>query len=263
MINLWRRWILGWKKPDSKIKAAMVTPLIVMRDGGKVKSQAKQIAKSGNYNCVATLIDLQPGRTYIEHGRTTDKLTRIGKRNLESILGEGLPILLIFRNDWAQRTKKWIPSFNGVASAEQFYGGLQLQRDKLFLQSIKTYWPYIHIQISLEPDSPLSAGYAVQVAEYLRKAGFKGRLICNPIGNAVKAYERVRGDLDRLKVTWARSDHDSSYGDSIANTDGNTKINAGNAKEWLAKLKAHAHGEYILWSKELANSENSIQKEYL
>ena len=44
MINLWRRWILGWKKPDSKIRAAMVTPMIVMKDNGKCKAQAKQIA---------------------------------------------------------------------------------------------------------------------------------------------------------------------------------------------------------------------------
>jgi len=262
MINLWRRWILGWTKPDSKIKAAMVTPLIVMRDKGKVKAQAKQIAKSSHYNCVATLIDLQRGRTYIGDGRNSIKLTSLGERNLKILLGQGLPVLLIFKNDWAQRTRQsWIPSYQGQPSAEQFYSDAQLKRDKDFLKSIETYWPWIHIQLSIEPDSPLSALYAVRLAEYLRKEGFRNRLVVNPIGAAVRAYNEVRGGLDAAMVTWARSDHDSSFADSIANTDGNLKINAGNAKEWLAKLKAH--GEFILWSKELANSENSIPKEYL
>jgi len=263
MINLWRRWILGWKKPESKIRAAMVTPLIVMKDGGKCKAQAKQIAGSKHYNCVATLVDLQRGRNYIGDGRTTSELTSLGERNLKTILGQGLPVLLLVKNDWGQRTKAWVPSFQGVPPAEQFYGRSQMQRDKLFLQSIKSYFPWIHIQLSIEPDSPLSAGYAVELAEFLRKSGFKGRLIVNPIGGAVSAYQRLRGDLDKHKVTWARSDHDANFSDLVANTDGNLKINASNAREWIAKLKAHPGGEYILWSKELANSENKIPGEYL
>ncbi len=270
MKTLWIKilaFVCRWPKACKHIKAAMVTPMLSMRDKNVVKKQAKQLAKSRHYNSVAALIDLQAGRPYIKPGRTRTKLTKEGERNLRIVLGEGITPVVVCRNDWAQRNKQSsIPSLgNGPALADQaaFYSDAMLDQELGFLDSLSPYWPHIHIQLNIEPYHPDSARFALLMAQWLRSKGFKGQLWVNPYDKSVAAHAAINQQLADFRVEWARSWHAHTPSpDPVWNTDGNLQINSGNAKVYLQRI-ADSGKQMILWSKELANCPNELPGGYL
>jgi hypothetical protein len=263
MINLWRKYILGWKSPPKDIRCAFVTPMFVNKDHSAVKRQCKQLAKAG-YNSVMALVDLQDGRPYIFRGRTATKLDSKTEKNLKIVLGAGLTPVIIIRNDWASRTKqKYIPSAGGQSLGADFYSGQRLQSEKLFIQSLKWLYPYSIMQLNLEPDRPEAAGFAVSLAELFRKLGFKHDLLVNPY-LAAQAHERLRGELQRHKVKWANSYN----GEAVPphdwwNTDGNLKLTDATAPEWIARMRRSGK-PWAIWSMTLAHiGSKEIPQSYL
>lgn len=270
MKSIWIKWLAfvqHWPKPVKWIEGAFVTPLLVMRDERSVRQQVKQLAKSTNYNAVFSLVDLQAGRPYIAPGRTRTALTKTAERNLRIVLDAGLTPIVITRNDWAQRTKQGsIPSLgNGPALADQaaFYSPEMYRQETDFLDSLKPYWKFIHLQISIEPYREESAGFALRLAQYLRGSGFRNRIIVNPYDRARQAHAAIGPELSKAGVEWARSWHtDQPSPDTIHNTDGDTRINAVNAAQFLARIRGWGR-QYSFWSKDLANSAGDLPEGYL
>jgi hypothetical protein len=261
----WRAWLFNWSEPDNKhIRAAMVTPLFVMRDADTARLQAEQLAGSRIYNSVASLVDLQRGRPYIEDGRGPMSLKDVARRNIRTVLKAGLTPIIIIRNDWAVRTgQAYIPSCKGPTTAAQFYSSAALMAEKMFLGKLREFWPYCHFQLNIEPDSHLSAQFALDLAKWLRGAGFKNRILVNPYKEAEVAHERIRGELAKLGVDFARSLSGTGLGsDPVINLDGNLTVNAVTAKAWISKLQA-SRRDWILWSKQLANTSGRIEGAYL
>ncbi len=265
-LNLWFETTFGWPKACDFIKAAMITPLLVYKDKKQVSKQAEKLSKSKYYNSIASLIDLQEGRGYIIMGRTATKLHKDCERNIILTLNEGITPILIIRNDWAVRSKvkTKIPSLNGPAptNIKDFYSNIILETEKKFLNELKKYFPYIHIQLNIEPGSVLAANFSLQLANHLRAIGFKNKLIINPY-SATAASEAIRGQLDKLGVIWARSYHKNTPPpDPVWNTDGNLSINGTNVKKWLSLIESSGR-QYMLWTKSLADCPNGIPSEYL
>jgi hypothetical protein len=246
------------------IRGAMVTPMFVYLDSGQVKSQSAAL-KSAGFNAVVSLVDLQSGRSYIFPGRSPTALAAQTRANIEHVLNAGLTPILIVRNDWAARTRTGvIPSIGGQpATSEAFYAANLLENDKVFLRSLADLFPYVHFQLSIEPDVPESALYALRLAEDLRAAGFRGRILLNPTVEAMYAHQSILPALSAAGCEFARSWHDAAPSpDNVWSTDGRTAINAGNAQSVIAALKASGK-EYILWSQELSNAPNGIPAGYL
>jgi hypothetical protein len=265
-LNLWFGTTFGWPKAVSFIKAAMITPLLVYKDNKQVSKQAEKLAKSKHYNSVASLIDLQEGRNYIVMGRTASKLHKDCEKNIILTLNEDITPIIIIRNDWAVRNKwkQTIPSIGGPAPANMgdFYNNSILESEKKFLNCLKKYFPYIHIQLNIEPGTSAAANFSLQLAGHLRNIGFKNKLIINPY-SATNASEAIRSQLNSLGVVWARSYHKNNPPpDPIWNTDGNVSINGANVKNWLNTIESSGK-EYILWTKSLADCPNGIPSEYL
>jgi len=254
-----------WPKACARIEAAMVTPLFVMRDTAQVKAQAKAL-KAGGFNAVASLIDLQSGRDYIFPGRTATALEPTCRENIERALDAGLTPLLLIINDWAVwgAPNSVIPSVGGQpSSAVAFYSEVSLENQKRLLASLADLFPYVHFQLSIEPQAAESAGFALRLATQLRADGFKGRIIVNPVGAALAAHQAIQGALDEAGCEIASSWHAATpppY--KIWNTDGRPDINSGNAQSILKAIRASGK-EFILWSQELANSPNGIPAGYL
>jgi hypothetical protein len=253
-----------WPLACTRIEAAMVTPLFVMRDTAQVKAQAKAL-KAGGFNAVASLIDLQSGRDYIFPGRTATALDPKCRENIERVLDAGITPLIMLKNDWAVwgAPSSTIPSINGQPRTQAaFYASDLLANDKRLLASLKDLFPYVHFQLSIEPQVAESAGFALALAGHLREAGFQGRIIVNPVGAALAAHQAIQGALDEAGCEIASSWHAATpppY--RVWNTDGRPDINAGNAQAVLSQLRAH--GEFILWSQQLANSPTGIPAGYL
>lgn len=247
-------------------RAAMVTPMLVYKDTGLVKRQATAL-KAAGYTAIASLVDLQTGqgqRDYIVAGRMATKLTDEAEQNLEAVIAAGLTPVVIIRNDWAVRTKTGhIPSISGQPETEtDFYSSTRLRYEKQFLDSLAVFYPDIYIQLSIEPNAPESADFALQLARHLRARGFAGRLFVNPIGAAVTAHEAIRGDLDMAGVEWARSHHGASVpADPVWNTDGDTALNGNNVRERVRLMEASGKG-WILWTHTLANCPGDFPGEY-
>ena len=254
-----------WPLACQKIEAAMVTPLFVMADVAQVKAQAKAL-KAGGFNAVASLVDLQSGRNYIFPGRTATALEPTCRENIERVLDAGLTPIIIIRNDWAVwgAPNSVIPSVGGQpTSAAAFYSDAILANEKRMLSSLADLFPYVHFQLSIEPQVAESAGFALRLATQLRADGFKGRIIVNPVGAALAAHQAIQGALDEAGCEIASSWHAATpppY--KIWNTDGRPDINSGNAQSILKAIRASGK-EFILWSQELANSPNGIPAGYL
>ena len=262
--NLFKK---DWPKACYSINAAMITPLFVYNDNSQVKKQAEALKKSSNYNSVCSLVDLQEGRNYIFMGRNSVKLDSKCEKNIKSVLDAGITPILIVRNDWAVRNgwKQKIPSVGGPAPSNhaEFYNQSYLTNEKKFLKSLESYFPYIHIQLSIEAEPRESADFALNMAAYLRGIGFKNKILINPYNSAIHAHEVIRSKLDGQGIVWARSYHGvTPPPDPIWNTDGNTKINALNFKEWMSKFK-NSKKEYIVWTADFANCPTGIPSEYL
>lgn len=254
-----------WPLACTRIEAAMVTPLFVMADVAQVKAQAKAL-KAGGFNAVASLVDLQSGRNYIFPGRTATALEPTCRENIERVLDAGLTPIIIIRNDWAVwgAPNSVIPSVGGQpASAAAFYSDAILANEKRMLSSLADLFPYVHFQLSIEPQVVESAGFALRLATQLRADGFKGRIIVNPVGAALAAHQAIQGALDEAGCEIASSWHAATpppY--KIWNTDGWPDINSGNVQSILKAIRASGK-EFILWSQELANSPNGIPAGYL
>lgn len=254
----------AWPKACAELKCAMATPLFVMRDTEMAAKQAAQIKGSGKFNSIASLVDLQSGRDYIVAGRTATALAAQSRRIIENTLSLGLTPVVLIRNDWKVRTKG-IPSLGGAEAPSNdadFYTAAMLEQEKAFCASFRDLWPYVHLQLSIEPNHKDSAAFALSLAQYLRAEGFANKLIVNPLGDAVAAHESiradVRADLSAANVTWARSWHSASAPpDGTWNTDGNNSITDANFGEWVSRLE-NSGKEYILWSKTLANSSGAF-----
>lgn len=258
---------IGWNKACNKIESLMVTPLFVYKDSKQVAKQSEAMKKSKKYNAVCGLVDLQEGRDYIFMGRNSTKLDSQCKKNIRTVLGNGLTPILIIRNDWAVRNKwgKKIPSIGGPAPANQadFYNAQRVESEYSFLSSLKNLFPYIHIQVNIEPEHKASADFAFKLASKLRDLGFKNKIIVNPYSSAVSAHQSIRPALDSKGVLWARSWHNSTIPpDPIWNSDGNTKINRNTAVSYYNNMK-NSGREFIMWSQELANCPSGIPGEYL
>lgn len=275
MINSFINWVselIGvaspvWPKACKKIESMMITPFFVYKDRKKSKKQAELLSKSDKYNSICGLVDLQEGRNYIISGRNATKLEKQCVKNIRTALDNGLTPVLIIRNDWAVRNKikQRIPSVDGPAPSNQadFYSTSFFDRESKFLESLKWLFPYIHIQVNIEPEHPASADFANSLSIKLRSIGFKNKIIVNPYGKAVSAHSSIKGHLDSNGVSWGRSWHSMSLPpDPIWNTDGNTNINRGTIKNYYIKIK-NSGREYIIWSQEMANNPDGIPSEYL
>jgi len=265
------RFLLGlfgksWPKACKKIEAAMITPLLVYNNKKQVERQTKELKSSKFYNAVCSLVDLQEGRNYIFMGRSSIKLDKKCEENIQTVLNGGITPILIIRNDWAIRNK-WkqrIPSVGGPAPSNEkvFYGNDYLEQEKKFLKSLEKFFEYIHIQLNIEPNAPESAQFALKLAEYLRSIGFKNYIIVNPYNSAVAAHSKIKAQLDKHGVMWARSHRGMNPSpDPIWNSDGDTNINDNNAKVYLDKMKKSGK-HYILWSQKLANCPDGIPEGY-
>jgi hypothetical protein len=257
----------SWKPAASSIRAAMVTPLFVMKDLKATRQQVSQLATSSNFNSVVSLVDLQTGpteRQYIVNGRDATRLSAAAEANIRVVLDAGLTPILIVRNDWASRTKKnFIPSVGGPSTGASFYSGDKLANERKFLSNLKWLYPHAHFQLNIEPDRPESANFALEMAKHLRAEGFKGKLIVNPYSNAVAAHQNIRSQLNSLGVVWARSKNSGTTSeDPIFNSDGNTSLNAANAAGFIDQVRKTGK-EYIIWSRELANSSGALPDAYL
>lgn len=244
----------AWPQACARLNCAMATPMLSMTDTGMVGKQAAQL-KAAGFNSVAALVDLQPGRPYIQDGRTAAALTSKGRDNLDAILSAGLTPLVIIRNDWACRTgKPYVPSCGGNPGGVAFYSQKRLENEIAFVRSLEKYFPHVHLQLSIESGFAEAAAFALDLAQQIRKLGFAGRLIVNPYGEAVAAHDKIKASLALAGVEWARSWHgDGLPPDKIWNTDGNAAITDSNFAAWRDKLKA-SQREFILWTNTLANS---------
>jgi len=248
-----------------KLMAAMVTPMFVYSDTGLVRLQAAALRQAG-YNSVCSLVDLQTGpgqRDYIIKGRMATKLSDECMANIDEVIKAGLTPIIIIRNDWAVRTKSGsVPSIGGQPdSPDDFYSSTRLRYEKQFLYSLQGYYSYIHIQLSIEPDHPASADFALQLARHLRAAGFANRLLINPLSPAVAAHKSIQAGLAAAGVEWARSHHgDSVPPDPVWNTDGDTALNGSNVRARVAKMQASGK-DWILWTQSLANSHGDFPAE--
>ncbi len=251
--------------PSDRLRCAFVTPMLAYSDTGLVRRQADALRSAG-YNAVCSLIDLQTAdgkRDYVTAGRMATKLTPKGEANLEALLSSGLVPVVIIRNDWAVRTKSGsVPSIGGQPTSQaDFYSAARLRYEKQFLDSLQGYYKHIHIQLSIEPEHPASADFALQLARHLRAAGFRNRLFVNPYSAAVAAHEAIRGELAAVGVEWARSHHgDSVPPDPVWNTDGDTALNGSNIRARVAKMQASGK-DWILWTQSLANSHGDFPAE--
>ena len=250
-----------------KLKAVMATPMFVMRDNSVVRRQAAQL-KAAGYNAVASLVDLQTGegqRDYIIRGRMATKLTDGCMTNLDAVIEAGLVPIVIIRNDWAVRTGSGhVPSIGGQPDSQaDFYSATRLRYEKDFCEAMAAYFQDIHIQLSIEPEHPASADFALQLARHLRTIGFENRIFVNPYSAAVAAHEKIRSELVALDVEWARSHHgDSVPIDPVWNTDGDTALNGNNIATRVAAMEASGK-DWILWTHSLANSRGDFPAEYL
>ena len=253
--------------PADRIRGAMVTPMLVYSDTSLVCRQAAAL-KAAGYNAVASLVDLQTGagqRDYIVKGRSATKLTSKGEENLMAVIDAGLVPVVIIRNDWAVRTKSGsVPSIGGQPTSQaDFYSAARLRYEKQFLDSLQGYYKHIHIQLSIEPEHPASADFALQLARHLRAAGFANRLLINPLSPAVAAHKSIQAGLAAAGVEWARSHHgDSVPPDPVWNTDGDTALNGSNVRARVAKMQASGK-DWILWTQSLANSHGDFPAEYM
>jgi len=254
----------GWPDATGDIKAAMITPMLVNKNNSAVKKQARQLKESKHFNSVASLIDLQSGRNYIFPGRNATALSSGTKKNIETVLREGITPILIIRNDWAARTGTGsIPSVNGQIGNAQFYNSSLLASEKKFVESLESYYKFIHIQINIEPDRDESANFALELARHLRANGFKNQIIINPILKAESAHDKIRSKLNEFNVKWARSRANNNFGsDPIINSDGNASINKSTFKDYLNRVKSDGR-EYIIWCNDFSNISDSIPEEYL
>lgn len=256
-----------WNPAVSTIRAAMVTPIFVMKDINVVRQQARQIATSGNFNSVVGLVDLQTGpseRQYIVNGRDATRLSSTAESNIRAVLDTGITPIIIIRNDWASRTKKdYIPSVGGPSHGSSFYSQDKLDNEKRFLSGLKWLYPHVHFQLNIEPERAESANFALEVARHLRSNGFTNKLIVNPYKDAVGAHQSIRSKLNELGVTWARSKNSGTTSeDPIFNSDGNTSLNSSSADGFIKQVRAVGK-DYIIWSRELANSPGPVPSAYL
>lgn len=254
-----------WPAPCTFIRAAMVTPMFVYQDAVQVKSQSAAL-KAAGFNAVASLVDLQSGRNYIFPGRYATMLAAQTWVNIRHVLAAGLTPIVIVRNDWAVRTRTGtIPSVGSQpANSAAFYSASIMTTELQFLNDLKSLYPYIHIQLSIEPDVADSAAFALGMARHLRAAGFKGRLLLNPAGAAMTAHYSVASQLAEAGCEFACSWHEATPPPAykVWNTDGRTAINSGNVQSVLSAIRASGK-EYILWSQELANAPTGIPAGYL
>ena len=250
-----------------KLKAVMATPMFVMRDNSVVRRQAAQL-KAAGYNAVASLVDLQTGegqRDYIIRGRMATKLTDGCMTNLDAVIEAGLVPIVIIRNDWAVRTGSGhVPSIGGQPDSQaDFYSATRLRYEKDFCEAMAAYFQDIHIQLSIEPEHPASADFALQLARHLRTIGFENRIFVNPYSAAVAAHEAIRGELAAVGVEWARSHHGSMLPpDPVWNTDGDTALNGNGVRERV-RLMESSGKDWILWTQTLANCPGDFPAEYL
>lgn len=252
---------------SAKLRAAMVTPMFVYRDAALVRSQAAAL-KAAGYNAVASLVDLQTGdgqRDYVVKGRSATKLTDAATANIQAVIEYGLTPVVIIRNDWAVRRKAGsVPSIGGQPdSPADFYSATRLRYEREFLDSLAPFYDRIHIQLSIEPEDPVSADFALQLARHLRAAGFTNRIFINPYASAIPAHESIRAALDSERVEWARSHHgENTPPDPVWNTDGDTAGNGSNVRTRVQLMEASGKG-WILWTQSLANCPGDIPAEYL
>ena len=252
---------------SARLRAVMVTPMFVYRDTSLVRSQAAAL-KAAGYNAVASLVDLQTGegqRDYIVKGRSATKLTAAATANLTAAIDAGLTPVVIIRNDWAVRRKAGsVPSIGGQPDTPaDFYSATRLRYEKDFLDSLVPLFDHIHIQLSIEPEHPESADFALQLARHLRAAGFSNRIFINPYASAIPAHESIRAALDAERVEWARSHHgENTPPDTVWNTDGDTAVNGSNVRSRVRLMEASGKG-WILWTQSLANCQGNIPAEYL
>lgn len=256
----------GRVDPPDFLRSAMVTPFFVLRDPQAVRNIAKQVRVSSNFNSICGLVDLQDGRPYIHRGRTRTQLHPETRRNIQICLDEGVTPLLIIRNDWAVRRDEgmYVPSAGGSVRNHQFYTDAYLDQERQFVgQLIQEFGQYIDIQLSIEPNAPASASFALHLARHTRGLGFSNRLIVNPYAQAVAPHMAIRGQLEDQQVVISRSRNGQDLGDDrVVNTDGNTSINRQNAREWIKRLQDDGR-PYILWSRELAATDRAVPREYL
>ena len=252
---------------SAKLRAAMVTPLFVYANTVIASRQAATL-KAAGFNAIASLVDLQTGdgqRDYIVKGRTATKLTDRCEKNIQAVIDAGLIPVLIIRNDWAvRRNAGSVPSIGGQPTSQaDFYSAARLRYEKQFLDSLQGYYKHIHIQLSIEPEHPASADFALQLARHLRAAGFANRLLINPLSPAVAAHKAIQAGLAAAGVEWARSHHgDSVPPDPVWNTDGDTALNGSNVRARVAKMQASGK-DWILWTQSLANSHGDFPAEYM
>ena len=252
---------------SAKLRCAMVTPMLVYRDASLVRSQAAAL-KSAGYNAVASLVDLQTGegqRDYIVKGRSATKLSDAATANIQAVIAAGLTPVVIIRNDWAVRRKAGsVPSIGGQPDTPaDFYSATRLRYEKDFLDSLAPLFDHIHIQLSIEPEHPASADFALQLARHLRAAGFVNRIFINPYASAIPAHESIRAALDASRVEWARSHHgENTPPDPVWNTDGDTALNGKSVRERV-RLMESSGKDWILWTQTLANCPGDFPAEYL
>ena len=252
---------------SAKLRCAMVTPMLVYRDASLVRSQAAAL-KSAGYNAVASLVDLQTGegqRDYIVKGRSATKLSDAATTNIQAVIAAGLTPVVIIRNDWAvRRNAGSVPSIGGQPdSPADFYSATRLRYEREFLDSLAPFYDRIHIQLSIEPEDPVSAHFALQLARHLRAAGFTNRIFINPYASAIPAHESIRAALDSERVEWARSHHgENTPPDPVWNTDGDTALNGNGVRERV-RLMESSGKDWILWTQTLANCPWDFPAEYL
>lgn len=254
-----------WSKACTRIEAAMVTPLFVHSTPATVSAQAKAL-KAAGYNSIASLVDLQTGRSYIFQGRTATALVTRCKENIERVLSAGLTPIILIRNDWALwgAPSASIPSVPGQPpTMADFYSLARLEHEKQFLDRLIPLFPYIHIQLSIEAKPAEAAAFSLSLATHLRAIGFTGRILINPIDAAMTATTGILASLTAQRCEIARSWHAATPSpDKIWNTDGRPDINAGNAQAVIKTIRASGK-EFILWSQELSNSPDAIPAGYL
>jgi hypothetical protein len=253
-----------WPKPGAKVRSIMVTPLLVMNNADDVRAIARQIKASRDFDSVLSLVDLQTGsgeRSYIFPGRNATALDAKTIRNMEIILSEGITLDIHPRNDWSARTQRGIiPSVGRKVSNDGFYSDAILATELQFLSSMKRFYPYIRIFLNIEPSSQLAGPFAIKMAQHLRKEGFTGQMFVNPY---LAEPSHDRRALESLGVQWAKSyNGEVPPVHPVWNTDGNLKINPGNAGTWIARLVGSGKS-YVLWAKETANSERRLPNEYV
>lgn len=278
MKNLWIKilaFVQRWPGACKQLNAAMVSPLIAYRDAKQVSGQCEDLAKSSRFNAVAPVVDMQSGRGrsgpnfakpgYILRARTPTALTKEGERNLRLILKAGVTPSLITFNDWVLKNE-WpdmVPSIGGPVDAATFYGDKRLQNEMKFLESLEPYYPYIHIQLSLESQKPEAIPFDLALARHLRAKGFKGKIIVNPLDESNEVYKALKAQFDEMGVVRAQSHHKKTPPpDPIWNTDGYGDPNQFNAGEWIQRFRDSGK-EYIFHSQELKNCPGGIPKGYL